>query len=143
MKDISSVQFRRDVKLIKEMKLLQNSEKFMSFVIQSLCRLIANKILSIDHDFILNSKVFHIMLVICLLNHITLNFCEVVINDQEYFIHNFNNFCDRMNLELLLCCGSLCDIKIKEHVKTEIFIKIKWCYFDRLVNSIVISKFNY
>ena len=80
---------------------------------------------------------------ICLPDHITLNFCEVVMSDQEYPIHNSNNFCDRANLKLLLHYISLCDIRIKRHAGTETLIKIKWCHFDKLVDSIIISKFNY
>ena len=143
MKDISGVPFRRNVKLIKEMKLLQNSERFTSFIIQSLYWLIADKILNIDYDFIFNHKVFYVMLMIYLFNHITLSFYEVVMNNQKYSIHDFSNFCDRIDLKSFLHCGSLCSIRTKRHTKTEIFIKIKWCYFDRFVDSIVINKFNY
>ena len=48
-----------------------------------------------------------------------------------------------MNLKFFLYYISLCDIRTKKHVKTEIFIEIKWCYFNRLINSIIIDEFNY
>ena len=115
----------------------------MSFVIQSPCKLITDKVSGINHDFILNHKVLYTILAICLLNYITLNFCEIVISDWKYSVHDFSNFHDRTDLKLFLHCDSLCDIKTKKHVKTEIFVEIKWCYFNKFVNSIVISKFNY
>ena len=46
-------------------------------------------------------------------------------SNQEYFIHDFNNFSNRTDLKLFLYCDDLCDIRIKEHTKTEIFVKIK------------------
>ena len=115
----------------------------MLFVIQSFCKLIADKVLNIDYDFIFNCKVLYVMLAICLLDHITLSFCEIVMSDWEYLIHDSSNLCDRTDLKLLLCCGSFCGIRIKKHAETETFVEIKWCYFNRLVDSIVISEFNY
>ena len=58
-------------------------------------------------------------------DYIILNLCEVVTNNQEYFIHNFSNFYNRMNLKLLLYCSSLCDIRTERYAETEIFIEIK------------------
>ena len=83
------------------------------------------------------------MLAIHLPENITLSFCEVVISDQEYSIYSFSNFCDKTDLKLFLHCGSLCDIRTERHIGTETFIKIKWCYFNKFVDSIIISKFNY
>ena len=143
IKNVSDISFKRNIELIKKMKLLQNSEKFISSIIQSSHWLIADKVLNIDHDFILNHKVFYTTSVICLFNYITLSFCEVVISNQEYLIYNFSNLNDRIDLKFLLHCGSFCDIRIKKHAETEIFIEIKWCYFNKSVDSIVISKFNY
>ena len=65
------------------------------------------------------------MLAIYLLNHITLSFCEIVMSDQEYFIHDFSNFCDRADLKFFLHYINLCDIKTKKHAEAEILIKIK------------------
>ena len=143
MKDVSGVLFRKNIKLVEEMKLLQNSEKFISFIIQSSHWLIADKISDIDYDFILNYKVFHIISVICLLNHIILSFCEIVISNWEYSIHDSSNLSGRINLKLLLYCDSLCNIRIKRHTRAETFVKIKWYHFDKSVDSIIISKFNY
>ena len=143
MENVSDVPFRRDVEFVEEVELLQDSERFTFFIVQSSHWLIADKVLNINYDFILNCKVFYMTLIICLLNHITLSFCEVVMSNQEYSIYDSSNFCGRMNLKLLLCCGGLCDIRIKEHVRAETFVEIKWCHFDRFVNSIVISEFNY
>ena len=56
---------------------------------------------------------------------ITLNFCEVIMSNQEYFIYNFSNFCNKINLKLFLYYNSLYNIRIKKHVKIETFIKIK------------------
>ena len=82
-------------------------------------------------------------LTIYLSDHITLSFCEVVMSDQEYSIHDFSNFCNKADLKLLLHCISFCDIRIKKHAETEILIEIKWYHFDKFVDSIIISKFNY
>ena len=97
----------------------------MPLVIQSPCRSITDKVLGIDHDFILNHKVLYVMLAICLLDHITLSFCEVVTSDQEYPIHGPSNLCGRTDLELLLHCGSLCGIRTKEHAEAETFVEVK------------------
>ena len=48
-----------------------------------------------------------------------------------------------MDLKLLLYCGGFCDIRIKEHAETETFVEIKWCHFDKLIDSIVISEPSY
>ena len=143
MKGVSDVSFRRNVEPVKRVELLQDSERFMSFIIQSPCWLIADKVLSINHDFILNCKVLYIMLVICLLNYIILSFYEIVMSNQEYLIHDFSNFHGRMDLKLLLHCGGLCGIRIKGHAETEIFVEVKWCHLDRPVDSIVIDESNY
>ena len=105
--------------------------------------MITDKILDINYDFILNCKVFYTTLAIYLFNYIILSFYKVVISDWEYSIYDFSNFYDRMNLKLFLYYDGLCGIRTKEHVKTEIFVEIKWYHFDKFVNSIVISKFNY
>ena len=65
------------------------------------------------------------MLMICLPDYIALGLCEVVMSDQEYSIHDFSNFCDKMNLELLLHYGSLCDIRTERHAEAEIFVEVK------------------
>ena len=105
--------------------------------------MIADKVSDINHDFIFNHKVFYAMLIICLFNHIILSFCEVVMSDQEYSIHNFSNFCNRTDLKLLLHCGSFYDIRTERHMRTEIFIEIEEYHFNKLVNSIIINEFNY
>ena len=115
----------------------------MPFIIQSSCKSITDKISNIDHDFILNCKILYMMLAIYLLDHITLSFYEVVTSNWEYPIHDFNNLHNRMNLKPLLHCDDLCGIRIKEHAEAETFIKVKWYHFDELVDSIVISEFNY
>ena len=97
----------------------------MSFVIQNSCRLINDKISDINYDFIFNHKFLSVMLAICLPDYIALSFCEVVINDQKYPIHDFNNFYNKADLKLLLYYYNLCNIRTKKYAKTETFIKIK------------------
>ena len=97
----------------------------MLFVIQSFCKLITNKISNNDYNFIFNHKILFVTLMIYLSNYIILSFCEVVTSDQKYSINNFCNFYNRADLKFLLHCSNLCDIKIKKHVGTEIFIEIE------------------
>ena len=83
------------------------------------------------------------MLAIYLLDYIILNFCKVIMSNQEYSIYDSSNLCGKTDLKLLLYCGGLCGIRIKGHVRAETFVKVKWCHFDRFIDSIVISEFNY
>ena len=64
-------------------------------------------------------------------------------SNQEYPVHGSSNLHDRIDLELLLHCDSLCDIRTERHAEAEIFVEIKKCHFDKFVDSIIISEFNY
>ena len=83
------------------------------------------------------------MLIIYLSDHIVLSLCEVITGNQEYSIYDFSNFHNRTDLKLFLHYSSLYGIRTERYAEAETFIKIKWCYFNKLIDSIIISKFSY